>query len=194
MSLSALALALGLLAAAAAPARGARGLAAAAEPQILELSCARAAVPKGVFQLKARATYDCGRTVEGVDRPGAPPPPRPRPRPGRRPFLLGGEASSHAPTPTHLPLGRRPGCLSVLRRVRLPVPQARAGRPRGGHLQLPPRLWRLNFDEVTRSGSVSTFDRDCPSGKQSFLTVTSAGELVLSSRPAKWRKQGKRLI
>ncbi len=48
-------------------------------------------------------------------------------------------------------------------------------------------LWSLNFDAVTRSGSISTFDRGCPSGKQSFLTVTSAGELVLSSRPAKWR-------
>ena len=67
------------------------------------------------------------------------------------------------------------------------MPEARALRALRGHLQRPPFLWRLNFDEITRSGSVSTFDRDCPSGKQSFLTVTSAGALVLTSRPAKWR-------
>ena len=86
MSLPALALALGLLAAAAAPARGARGLVAAAESPLLEQNCNRAAVPNGVFQLKARATYDCGRTVEGVDRPGAPPrrrPSRPVPPPAQ---------------------------------------------------------------------------------------------------------------
>jgi hypothetical protein len=34
---------------------------------------------------------------------------------------------------------------------------------------------------------VSTYSRDCPNGKQSFLTVNSAGEPVLSAKPGVWR-------
>lgn len=82
MSLRA-ALALCLLAlAAAAPAR-ARDLAAAAEPlSDVSQSCANNVIPKGVYQIKARSTYDCGRTVDDVTRPGAPPR-RPAPPPAR---------------------------------------------------------------------------------------------------------------
>lgn len=46
--------------------------------------------------------------------------------------------------------------------------------------------WKLNTN-ADGTGTVSTYSRDCPNGKQSYLTVNAAGEPVLSAKPGVWK-------